>query len=181
MPLEARRIPCEQMLMSWAKWDKTLQPEPRKGPRGQTEAHCGPVTPPLNALWIHTPSFSQMPFWLGEEGERSVIENLSSYPEEVGWTQSCLWLPLNGELVFGDLPSFHHIISLSETMELSERERIVIEKKNAAFFWPLSAITEYTDPSRSRGRAVHNIQGSQSQIINCQCESVDALEVVFCE
>ena len=84
MPLEARRIQCEQMPMSWAKWDKTLQPEPRKGPLGQTGARYRPVTTPLDAMWMHTPSFSQVPFWLGEEGERSMIENLSSYPKEIG-------------------------------------------------------------------------------------------------
>ena len=68
------------------------------------------------------------------------------------------------------IPSYH----------LSERERSYRKEECCVFITLECSLPQYTGPSDSRGRAVHNIQGSQSQIISCQCESVDALEVVFC-
>lgn len=81
--------------MSWAKWDKTLQPEPSKGPLSKRETHCGPVTAPLNAMWMHIHFPSQTLSWLGEEGKRKTPERLNTYPKEIGLTQKLFPVTFN--------------------------------------------------------------------------------------
>lgn len=89
-------------------------------------------------MWVDKLFASQTPFWLGGGGKRKTPE--STYTKDIGLTQKLsLILSLTGKCVLSDLSSLYHPSSPLEEMALSEPQHIT-EKKNAAFFQPLSAV-----------------------------------------